>query len=284
MFNMDETWVATLSQYEKVLVSRSALMDCYPVAVHNAIKEHFTLVLCQSASGRIIRPMLIIPLEKVPDELLCFQDRIHLVANPSGWINFELFSRWVHEVFVPDIDMLRRNMNAPGAKAVLIVDNHNSRENPDALQELRTNNVDVVGLVPHSSYFMQPLDLFANNAIKAEFTKLYNNQPVETAGDRRAAILCCLAQVIPKVASQVGALQQAFRRACLWPFDPDTLLQHSAISADVHETNKRLADGHPDSRGIILTDEDFISKLRAYFASKNSKQATTSKNPHKKKH
>lgn len=239
IFNMDETWVATLRCQEKVIVDKISLRDSLQVNVKNDINEHFTLVLCQSASGRIIRPMLIVPRKNVPKELLPFSDIIHFVANPSGWMTSQLFEIWVSEVFLREIENFRKNMNATGAKVILVVDNHTSRGNPVALRKLQSENIEVVGLVPHSSYFTQPLDLFANNAIKSEFTKLYNDKTVDTAKERRLSIVECLLEVIPKISSDVTSLKDAFRRAHLRPWDPIGLLEHPGVSKEIHEKEKK---------------------------------------------
>lgn len=113
IFNMGETWVATLGTHEKVIVNRFSLKDNYAVSVKNNINEHYTLTLCQSASGRFIRPLLIILLKKVPEELKIYSETFHLVANPSGWMTCDVFNIWVNEVFLSEVDTLRHYSNAP---------------------------------------------------------------------------------------------------------------------------------------------------------------------------
>lgn len=250
-----------MGTHEKVIVNRFSLKDNYAVSVKNNINEHYTLTLCQSASGRFIRPLLIILLKKVPEELKIYSETFHLIANPSGWMTCDIFNIWVNEVFLSEVDILRHYSNAPNAKVTLIVDNHLSRYNPVALRALVAKNVDAVGLVPHSSYFAQPLDLFANNAIKHDFSMLYKEKQIETAKERRIAILDCLRQAIPKVSSQVDALQDAFKRACIRPWNSNGLLEHSGVSKDVHINQRKRHKSISLECGGILTDVDFIETL-----------------------
>lgn len=271
IFNMDETWVATLRCQEKVIIDRSAMRENLQVNVKNDINEHFTLVLCQSASGRIIRPLLIVPRKKVPKELVPFSDTIHFAANPTGWMTSEIFEKWVSDVFLREIENFRRNMNAPDAKVILVVDNHTSRGNPVALRKLQNENIEVIGLVPHSSYFTQPLDLFANNAIKSEFTKLYNDKITDSAKERRLAIVECLLEAIPKISSDVKSLQDAFRRANLRPWNPSGLLEHPGVSKDIHEKERKKRSVVGDVGGI-LTKNDHIEKIEKNIEKKNLKE------------
>ncbi|XP_047135221.1 uncharacterized protein LOC124812487 [Hydra vulgaris] len=106
-----------------------------------------TMVNCIIALGNTIPPFLIF--------------RSHMLkgaptgtkgdANPSGWINTEIFLKW----FDHFVQEGHRSQHHP---ILLIMDNHKSHISIELMDKAKESNVVLLTLLPHCSHKLQPLD------------------------------------------------------------------------------------------------------------------------------
>lgn len=119
-----------------------------------AAKERITLLFCINASGdRLLKPLLInrylrpralegADYSKLP---------VHWMANTKAWVTTEVFKKWFHEMFVPEV---KTNLEGKGQPfhVLLLVDNapgHPVIDHP---------NIKLVFLPPNTMSLIQPLD------------------------------------------------------------------------------------------------------------------------------
>ena len=84
-------------------------------------------------------------------------EHAHIVSSTSGYINDELFRYWVKEILKPGIEARRRVLQAPNAKALLLLDGclaHNKK----ILEGFMNEGIDHHFFLAHSSHLSQPLD------------------------------------------------------------------------------------------------------------------------------
>lgn len=81
-----------------------------------------------------------------------------------GYIDSDLFEKWMKEVFIPNI--------GPERPVILILDNHGSHLNPFVTTTADRNGVIMFGLPSHCTSKLQPLDVHFFSFMKDEFKKI----------------------------------------------------------------------------------------------------------------
>ena len=81
--------------------------------------------------------------------------------------NFLSWSKW----FIKQVNKIRNDENLQGHQAILVLDGHSSRENPEALKLLKENNIRVEVMPSHCSHIFQPLDLSCFGPFKVYLKK-----------------------------------------------------------------------------------------------------------------
>lgn len=125
-----------------------------------------TVVLCMSASGIFIEPMVIFPRKRRCDDLgNDLPKECILGFSPTGWITSELFAQWFLH-FIEKIHACEEN------PAVLILDGHFSHtRNLNVINLARSHHVSLVSLPPHTSGKTQPLDVSFMKAFKSYYAR-----------------------------------------------------------------------------------------------------------------
>jgi len=156
-----------------------------------------------SATGEVLKPIVLHggPQKYVPCEDLLPQ--FHLYQTKKGYMDKEAFKDIMLTYFIPHIKKMREEINNEcellqdridnGCKsrvvknrleqlskrnqhAVLVLDGHKSRYDPETLWVLREADIDLVIIPAHSSHIIQPLDLRLNGLIKHYFCLEYQNK------------------------------------------------------------------------------------------------------------
>ena len=125
-----------------------------------------TVIVCMSAGGTFIPPMLIFPRVNWSDSLMKGAPPGAIGGcHPSGWVQTDLFSRW----FEHFIDKTRPSEDSP---VLLILDGHFSHtRNLEVITKARENNVTIVCLPPRSSHKLQPLDKTFMGPLKSYYSE-----------------------------------------------------------------------------------------------------------------
>ena len=120
-------------------------------------------MLCHNCLGISITPFIIIPeLENCPQEAKKYIESGQLWAcsSNSGWQNRNSFLIWSLN-FINWLSCYRLGLDEEirNERAVLILDGHNSRENPISLHFFTLFNIDVIILPAHTTHLLQMFDV-----------------------------------------------------------------------------------------------------------------------------
>src|SRR6266480_4698177 len=128
----------------------------YIISVHGD-QDQYTIIKSVSAAGNSILPLVIMKgaiilkrwFTEVPLEL----DNLLVGTSDSGYLNNILFFQWLQhwEHFT--------RINRRGKYRILLLDGYDSHLTWSALKFCEQQNVVVVLLPPHTSHFLQPLDV-----------------------------------------------------------------------------------------------------------------------------
>jgi hypothetical protein len=116
--------------------------------------------------------MIILHNKKKLGQFSRFENFANFTSSESGWITKNLFLVWTI-YFVAELSYyrLRLPINLQNQRALLVLDGHNSRENPAALLILDAFLVDVLTLPGHHSHILQPFDLSIGSPLKINLAK-----------------------------------------------------------------------------------------------------------------
>lgn len=231
MYNLDETGISIVHKAGKVVcaVGRKHL---WSVTSAEKGKTH-TVLVCASASGIVLPPMMIYPRQRMRDKLkesaipgTLFQ------CSPTGWITQELFTCWF-QFFL---------QNIPSARPVLIIeDGHSSHISIEVIEEARKNDVHFLCLPSHTTHILQPLDVAVFKSFKTNYSKackqFLDSHPGQVVTSE--AIAGILAQAWPQSMTPVN-IMSGFRKCGIYPLNPGEVADRMTAPSTVFAT--RMAD------------------------------------------
>lgn len=169
IFNVDETGVTCVQHKSMKVVCLKGKREIHKLS--SAERGRLvTLVVCMSASGVYVPPMLVFPRKRMKDNLLDGAPPGSIGGcHISGWIQSELFTKWMNHF----INHTKPSKEDP---VVLILDGHSSHtRNVEVIDMARDNGVSIVCLPPHLSHRMQPLDRTFMKTFKTYYAQEIEN-------------------------------------------------------------------------------------------------------------
>ncbi|KAA6397984.1 MAG: hypothetical protein EZS28_006491 [Streblomastix strix] len=94
----------------------------------------------------------------------------------KSYITIPVWEGWLGDRFVPAIDAARERLGTPHMLGVLLYDNHSTHCGEYARQFLANNNIKLITIPLHSSYFMQVLDVVSFGILKRQINKMRDIQ------------------------------------------------------------------------------------------------------------
>jgi hypothetical protein len=170
VFNLDEVGSSDWEDRKtrKVLVPASVDSDDVFHPVSRKYK-HMTLLVCVSAGGDALCPMLIVANEIPPDMgdrgLRLDEDVMIRTRNPP-YINEQLFFEYLSTVLVPYIIDVREKIEKTEERAILLMDGMTAHTSERVLSYLGRNNVAAIIFPSHTTNLFQALDLSFFGALK----------------------------------------------------------------------------------------------------------------------
>lgn len=188
--NVDETWLCPSGQKGKVLTRK----DC-PIAWRRdpgKAPPHITLVAAITPFAPF-PPMFIVDVDKLPIALFeklrgakffvktgkknsRVVDKLtgSTIADRTAWMTHDTWRYVVSEIIIPHYNDLRtKEKLASDTQACLMTDGHESRDNVDALEQLRANNIALFKMRPNMTMGVQPLDCYGFKLFKLDFRRKY---------------------------------------------------------------------------------------------------------------
>lgn len=290
--NFDESMIKFKETKHKVIAPREVTKAYFRMAPH---VEHITLGAAIFADGSHLKPLLIIQKNNLPADMvaLVVQEKWCVAGGDTAWITKAVFSQWALGPFVQDITRRRQELGKHDAPALLIVDGHGSRADPDTMQKLRDNhNIHVVTLVSHSTHCLQPLDVNVLGCFKGQLQKSGRDRRAafaKAAPERRAHLM----EMVLKAwyhACEPSIVRRGWEKSGLWPVKREIPLQHEAVNhsfvpdlrpnrdleapaGDGIEADE-AADDAPrfNISGRLLTSELAIGEMRAFQEQQKKKE------------
>ena len=149
VYNVNECGVNVTSHKGRV-VSELGRRNVHRVTASEKGKNH-TIIVCGSASGQEIPPMIIFPHVRIPQEFETDSPPGSLLAaQKKGWVISELYLGWFN-FFLSQIPQLRL--------ILLIQDGHSSHITVDLIQLAEENDIHIMCLPSHTTHVLQPLDV-----------------------------------------------------------------------------------------------------------------------------
>lgn len=174
-----------------------------------------TMVVCTSASGQYVAPMLIFKRKRMTPELGLGAPPGCLVENSdTGYINSDLFVVWLQAF----IDVVKPTLEK---KVLLVLDGHTTHsKNLNAVKLARNNGVMMLQLPGHTTHRLQPLDVAVFKPLE-----VYYNQGVEKWMREHPGLAVTqfqVAQILGEAygrAAAIGNAVNGFRKCGIWPVD-----------------------------------------------------------------
>ena len=213
IFNADETGMLTVQVQKQKIIAETGKKQIGKI-VSAEKGETITAVVCVSACGGFVPPMLIFPRKNLNTRLMAGAPPGAIAGtSPSGWINGDLYLKWLEH-------FIKYTAASVNRKVLLIVDNHESHITLQACELCRNNGVVVVSLPPHCSHKLQPLDLSVFSSLKTAYYRRCSEWLHSNPGKRITQYE--VASLFGDAYCSTGNIQKSvngFRSAGIWPLN-----------------------------------------------------------------
>lgn len=263
-----------------------------PVSNAADLKEHVTLVSCVNALGHRLPPHFIFkgpPGGRPRENLFAGLPKGHgsslqlagacircprgsnrfllLIRAEKAWMTRATFTTWAR-VFVNAVKP------TPERKALLLIDNHESRHSVKALKYLQDNNVILLAFPPNATLFLQPLDVGVFGALKIRLHEAVDSFAADPRNPpvTRRNIASIAFSAWDECCSEKNVLS-GWRKSGIWPLDPravpDDRLGPASMAASA-----RAAKPGQDVRILELIPDSQPAAAAAAVPAAESKGAT----------
>lgn len=239
IYNCDETGMMTVHIPSKVVADKK--LKQVGKLTSGERGSLVTLIGAINAIGNSIPPYFIFPRVNF---------KLHMLrgspsgsdgaANQSGWINSEIFVKWLDHFIMFSKASLEKQV-------LLILDNHDSHVSIPAIEKARENGIVLLTLPPHTSHKLQPLDRSVYGPLKKFYNSGCDSWLMRNPGQRITIYeVAELAGQAYNRAMTPENITSGFRTTGIFPFDryrfPE-LQNNDAHDADA--TGDRPTTEHP---------------------------------------
>ena len=160
IYNADETGVSRVHSPKMKILARRGQKTVWSLTSGERGRTH-TILMCGSAAGHYIPPLIIFPRVRMNDKLKTGAPPGTIFeTSPKGWINKDIFFRWL-DFFIKSI---------PKARPVLLIyDGHSSHISMEVIEKARKNDIHLLCLPSHGTHILQPLDISVMRFVQAAF-------------------------------------------------------------------------------------------------------------------
>lgn len=214
IFNVDESGFSTVAKKcQKILALKGKRQVGSVASGERGVNT--TMVVCASAAGRFVAPMIIFKRKRANPDLRVGAPPDCLVEiSDTGYINKELFVTWLKS-FINAVKPTRTN------KVLLVLDGHSTHsKNLEAIELARNNGVIILQLPGHTTHRLQPLDVAVFKPLELYYTeaneKWLRSNPGLTVSQYQVAQL--LGEAYARAAVVANAMN-GFKKTGIWPVD-----------------------------------------------------------------
>ncbi len=260
IYNLDECGIQTVHKLTKVITD---IGDKFVAKMTSAERGSLvTMVGIISATGRAVPPFLIFPRVKF-NETTMLKNAFSGTAggaNPSGWINSELFLQVLQHFAAHE----RPSKSSP---LLIILDNHETHINLPAINFCRDNGIVLLTLPPHSSHKLQPLDVSVYRSFKLHFNAACSTWMVNHPG--MAISIMDMAELVGKAFEKSFSLSNitsGFSKSGIEPYNDQKFTDDDFNPATVTDRDlpsppeQREAATTPPEHQEAVTVDDSINE------------------------
>nr|XP_047132584.1 MFS-type transporter clz9-like [Hydra vulgaris] len=228
VWNVDETGISTVPKSLSKVISTKGKRQVGSLTSAER-GQLVTAVVCCSASGRYMPPMLIFPRQRMKAELMDgAPPGAWAECHPSGWIQTDLFINWLKKFIL-------HTGATKDSPVLLILDGHATHTKSIELIDIaRENGVILLCLPPHCTHKMQPLDISFMKLLTAFYDhnlrKWLRTYPGRVVTQFQIASLFGASYF--DAATMTNAIN-GFKKAGIWPVDRSVFTDADFIEAEV---------------------------------------------------
>ena len=141
-------------------------------------------------------------------------------------MNTEIFAWYIEPIFIPSVQSRRRQFELYDRCALLLVDGHCSRANPDLMQLCLESGIQVRSFVSHSSHMCQVLDRGIFRAFKTSITSMKSRKSYKKPVEWRREMMGHAVTAM-RIATAPGTVCRAWQESGCWPIDGKQVLNTS---------------------------------------------------------
>lgn len=172
LLNMDETGNSSRpnkGRSLRVVCSKRSTVEAHYQEAKDV--THVSLAGTVALSGKSLKPFLLtISSVRFRDpELAMLQREFATFQTQKGYMTTAAMEVYLRDVIEPYAVKLRRKQGDPTIPIYLIMDNHDSHNRACVLQQMASVNIVPIWLPPHSSHFLQVLDVGVFGAYKTNY-------------------------------------------------------------------------------------------------------------------
>ena len=226
IYNIDETGLMTVHKPPKVIASKGEKQVGQITSGERG--QLVTLVGAINAVGNSIPPLLIFPRVNFRNHMLNGAPPGTIgAANPSGWINAELFESWLDH-------FITHSQSTKDSPTLLIMDNHTSHISVAVIDKAKANGVVLLTFPPHTSHKLQPLDRTVYGPLKKYFHEACNDWMLSNHGKLITIyeMAQCLGKSFPR-AFKPENIVSGFRATGISPYDRNVFSDNEFLSSYV---------------------------------------------------
>ena len=226
IYNIDETGLMTVHKPPRVIASKGEKQLGQITSGERG--QLITLVGAINAVGNSIPPFLIFPRVNFRNHMLNGAPPGTIgAANPSGWINAELFESWLDH-------FITQSQSTKDSPKLLIMDNHTSHISVAVIDKAKANGLVLLAFPPHTSHKLQPLDRTEYGPLKKYFHVACNDWMLSNHGKLITIyeVAQCLGKSFPRAFKPENILS-GFRATGISPFDRNVFSDNEFLSSYV---------------------------------------------------
>lgn len=265
IFNLDETANSTVQKVQRVLAQRGVKQLGQITSAERGMT--ITMASCVSASGQSLPPAYVFPRVNFKDNMLIGAPSGSLgLANPSGWMNNDLFPK-VLEHFIGHFGDNQK-------PKLLIVDNHSSHISIEAVKLAKQNNLTMLTFPPHCSHKLQPLDVSVFGPFKKYYNTFLDSWMLTNPGKTFSMynVAECSGKAYMK-AMTPSNITSGFAATGIYPINPEIFHDHDFMSC--HVTDRPDPETAPQETGVSPLPSLPKAPPRKLSATKRKRTTTT---------
>ncbi|XP_045782879.1 uncharacterized protein LOC123879265 [Maniola jurtina] len=254
IYNLDETGTTTVQKTQRIIAPKGRRNLCKVTS-----GEKGTLVTtCNiiSAGGQAVPPVIVFPRKNTNPRMAVGTPPGSLIlANPSGWMNSELFLDVMKH-------FIRRTGTSKEYPSILLMDNHESHLSIEALDLAKESGVIVLTLHPHTSARLQPLDVGIHGPFKTFYYSAMSSWMLRNPGCPITIydVGALIGQAFAKSMTPLN-ITHAFKKTGIFPFDRHVFSEEDFAPSSVTDRPENAQPENNSSVELATTDQQQILQL-----------------------